>query len=173
MKAMNEAHRNSSATLLIERQLKAPRELVWKVWSQAEHMKKWWGPKNWDLGVLTFEFKPGGRFHYSMTAPDGNVGYGVSQFVEIVEPERIVFYNSFADDAGNPVKPGFSADYPLRVLNILTFEADGNETRLRMEAHPDNASQSELDFYRNMHDNLTQGFGGTLEQLAKYLDSLS
>ncbi|MFC5529539.1 SRPBCC domain-containing protein [Cohnella yongneupensis] len=52
--------------LVITRVLNAPRELVFKAWSEAEHLKRWWGPKGFEINVAQLDFRPGGFFHYNM-----------------------------------------------------------------------------------------------------------
>ncbi len=79
----------------LSRTFKAPRALVWKAFTEAEHLGKWWGPKGMAIHVATFDFRPGGQFHYSMTAPDGASMWGKFLYREIVPQERVVFVNCF------------------------------------------------------------------------------
>ena len=73
------------------RLLNAPRELVFKVWSDPEHLKDWWGPKGFMITFHEFDFREGGHWRFIMHGPDGKNYKNHSVFVEIVEPERIVF----------------------------------------------------------------------------------
>src|SRR5437867_1034411 len=90
---------NSSATtsaapldesFTLTRTFDAPRELVFKVWTEAEHLKHWWGPKGMTMLVTRLDLRPGGMFHYSMRTSDGREMWGRFIFREIVPPERIV-----------------------------------------------------------------------------------
>jgi uncharacterized protein YndB with AHSA1/START domain len=77
--------------LLISRVLNAPRELVWEVWTNPEHIKNWWGPTGFTNTIQTMEVKPEGVWEFVMHGPDGTNYKNKSVFKEIVKPERIVF----------------------------------------------------------------------------------
>ena len=69
----------------------APRELMWKAWSTPELFEKWWGPTGFTNKIHQFDFKPGGTWRIDMKAPDGSVFPNEAAFVDIVEPEKIVY----------------------------------------------------------------------------------
>jgi uncharacterized protein YndB with AHSA1/START domain len=155
--------------LVITRTLNAPRELVYKVWTEPAHLAKWWGPKGLDVEVVRFELRPGGLFHFSMKTPDGHVMWGKFVYGEIQAPEKLVFNNSFADEAGNTIRAPFSPVFPLEVQNILTFEEHGEQTIMTLRGGTVHATEEELAFFKGMHDSMNQGFGGTFDQLDEYL----
>ncbi|HET8708337.1 MAG TPA: SRPBCC domain-containing protein, partial [Pseudomonadales bacterium] len=62
---------NTELDLTITRLLRAPRELVWKAWSDPNHLKEWWCPKPWVTEVRAFDMRPGGDFYTFMSGPDG------------------------------------------------------------------------------------------------------
>ncbi len=62
--------------LVLTRSLDAPRDLVFKVWTQPQHLAQWWGPAGMDIEVLRFDLQPGGIFHYAMRLPNGTAMYG-------------------------------------------------------------------------------------------------
>ncbi len=94
--------------LVITRVFDAPRDLIWKAWAEAERLMHWWGPKGSTIRVGTFDFRPGGVFHYCMQSPEGFETWGKFVYREIVAPERIVFINSFSDAEGNLIRAPFS-----------------------------------------------------------------
>lgn len=116
---------------VISRTFSAPRELVWKAWSEAENMAKWWGPKGSNIKIRKFEFNPGGEFHYAMDFA-GNDLWGKFVYREIKSPEKIVFVNSFADAFGNITRAPFSTLWPQEVLNNVTFEEVNSKTILTL-----------------------------------------
>ncbi|WP_370149856.1 SRPBCC family protein [Exiguobacterium profundum] len=61
-------------TLIAERLFKAPRQLVFEAFSTPAHLEKWWGPSGWETKVYSFDFKPGGIWHYCMTCVDKEQG---------------------------------------------------------------------------------------------------
>lgn len=77
----------------ILRVLNAPRARVFGAWSNPEQLASWWGPKDFTSTIHEFNLKPGGRWRIDMHGPDGVDYTNESVFVEVVEPERIVFQN--------------------------------------------------------------------------------
>ncbi len=99
--------------LTISRLLNAPRELVWEVWTKAEHIKNWWGPTGFTNTIFSMEVKPGGVWDFIMHGPDGTDYKNKSIYKEIIKPERIVFEH---------VSPKFIA--------TITFEEKNGKTLL-------------------------------------------
>jgi uncharacterized protein YndB with AHSA1/START domain len=150
----------------------APRELVWRAWTDAEALAQWWGPKNASIRVLKLEFRPGGMFHYTMSFQPGHEMYGRFIYREIVAPERIVFVISFSDPAGGITRapfPQLKDKWPLEVLNVVTFTEQGGKTTIALRGHPINATEDERKMYAANADSMRQGFGGTFDQLAGFL----
>lgn len=158
--------------LIITRELNAPRGLVFKVWTEAEHLAHWWGPKGFTLVVSNLDFRPGGLFHYCMKSPDGFVMWGRFDYREIIAPEKIVFTNSFSDEAGNITRAPFSAIWPLKILNTLVLTEQDGKTLLTLSGYPIDATEEECAAFEGMHANMQQGFAGTFEQLEAYLATL-
>jgi uncharacterized protein YndB with AHSA1/START domain len=114
----------------------APRELVWKAWTDPEHFKRWWGPRDYTCPYCEMDFRVGGRYLNCMRSPEGKDYWGTGVFREIVPMERIVFTDSFADEQGNVVPGthyGMSPDFPLEMLVIVTFEDQENKTKMTLE----------------------------------------
>ena len=85
---------------IIARVFDAPRDLVWKAWTEAEHLARWWGPKGFPISVVKLDLRPGSVFLYSMRFPEGHEMWGKFVYREIAEPGRLVFINSFSDAEG-------------------------------------------------------------------------
>jgi uncharacterized protein YndB with AHSA1/START domain len=105
----------------MERLLNAPREVVWKVWTQPEHLVKWWGPKGFSTAIHKIEVQPGGVWHLTMTGPDGRDYLNKMVFTEVVKPERLVFKHT-----GEP-----GAEKSSHVTTV-TFQERGDKTKLSM-----------------------------------------
>src|SRR3546814_15562927 len=90
-------------TVTFTRRLAAPRELVFKLWTDPKHLAKWWGPNGFTNPVCEFEARPGGRIYIDMTAPDGPV-YPMGGVVEeILTPVRMALHRTCSEHAsGNP-----------------------------------------------------------------------
>jgi uncharacterized protein YndB with AHSA1/START domain len=163
---------NQDSELVITRIFNAPRELVFKAWTELEHLKHWWGPKGFSLSVSKFDIRPGGVFHYCMRSSEGQEMWGKFVYHEIVAPEKLVFVNSFSDAEGNTVRAPFSQTFPLKIQNILTFTEHEGKTTLSMRGGPIDATEEELQFFYSMRDSMQQGFAGTFSQLDDYLAKL-
>lgn len=103
-----ESRVESEKVLVLERVFDAPRELVFKMYQEPEHLKHWWGPRGWELPVCKVDFRPGGVWHYCMKCVDKSQGeffgmesWGKAIYQEIVSPERIVYVDYFSDAEGN------------------------------------------------------------------------
>ena len=70
-------------TLVITREFVAPRDLVWRVWTEPRHIRQWWGPAHFTSPHVTVDLRPGGRFHFAMRDPEGKDYWSVGEFVEV------------------------------------------------------------------------------------------
>ncbi|HAT30704.1 MAG TPA: polyketide cyclase [Janthinobacterium sp.] len=158
-----------SAEFVISHAFEAPRELVYRAWTEAERLAQWWGPGGFTLDVLELDVRPGGIFHYGMRSPHGLEMWGKSTYREIAPPERIVSLLCFADRQGNPVRHPMSATWPLETLNTMTLVETDGKTMLTLRSTPHDANELETNTFREGHASMVQGFGCTFEQLAAYL----
>lgn len=133
---MNPNTDSAAETLVITRVFDAPRDLVWKVWTEPDHIRQWWGPEHFTSPHVTVDLRPGGRFHFAMRDPEGRDYWSVGEFVEIVRPERIAWLMYFSDAEGRRLKPteyGIGPEYPAEIRDTITFEALGaGRTRLTL-----------------------------------------
>ncbi|MGG3306075.1 SRPBCC domain-containing protein [Paenibacillus lautus] len=162
----------SKSGLLLTRVFNAPRELVFKVWTDPEHFGKWWGPQGFSLDVIRMDVRPGGMFLGCQKSPDGNQAmWGKFVYQEVIVPEKLVFIQSFSDEEGNTIRAPFNASWPLEIINIITLEEADGKTTLTMQGGPVNATAEEQAAFDEMAPMVKQGFGGTFDQLAEYLKS--
>jgi len=99
--------------LIISRLLNAQRELVWKVFTEPEHIKNWWGPDGFTNTIFKMDVRPGGVWEFIMHGPDGTDYKNKSTFLEIIKPEKLSFEH---------IAPNFTA--------TITFEKQDNKTLL-------------------------------------------
>ena len=155
--------------LVIARTFNAPRDLVFKAWSEAEHLAEWWGPKGFSMGVTKLDFRPGGTFHYSMRSPDGQEMWGKFVYEEIAAPERIVYISSFSDAEGKVTRHPMAPTWPLETRSELTFSEDDGRTLLVLRGGPQHATEEERKTFEGALKNVQGGFKGTFDQLEEYL----
>lgn len=166
------ARAQKPGAFVIARTLAAPRELVFRCWTQAEHLAHWWGPKGLQLSVLKLELRPGGTFHYAMRAPGGFEMFGKFVYRVIQAPERLEYIVSFADAQGGMVRHPMAAGWPLEMLNTVTFREIAGRTTLLLVCEPYQASAEECRTFEANFESMEKGFGGTFEQLLAYLAKL-
>lgn len=113
--------------LVLERVFDAPRDLVFQMFKEPEHLKHWWGPRGWELTVCTVDFQPGGVWHYCMKCVDRNQGqfygmesWGKAVYKEIAEPEKIVYTDYFSDAEGNT-----NETMPSTAVSLEFIDLDG------------------------------------------------
>lgn len=150
-----------------------PRALVFRAWTEAERLARWWGPKGFSMQVGTLDLRPGGMFHYCQRAPNGAELWGKFVYHEVVAPERLVFTSSFADAEGNTVRNPWSQDWPLEILNILTLAEQDGRTTLTLRGGPINASLAEFAMFEAARSSVQQGLNGTLDRLEALLTEAS
>lgn len=163
------AQRTSDDEFIITRVFDAPRELVWKAHTEKEHLAQWWGPKGFTVHPAKLDLRPGGTFHYAMRASSGEEMWGKFVYREIVPPERLVWVNSFSDPEGNTAPVPMAEGWPTEMLITMTFTEEDGRTTLNLRSVPINASDEERRTFREGHDSMRQGFGGSFDQLAAYL----
>lgn len=119
--------------LTIVRVFDAPREKVWKAWTDPEELKKWWGPKHFTSPFSKIDLRAGGKYLHCMRGPDGKDYWSTGVYREIVPMERLVATDSFADEKGDVVPAshyGMAGDFPLELIVTVTFEKTGARTKM-------------------------------------------
>lgn len=121
--------------LVIERTFDAPRAAVWKAWSDAAAITKWWGPANMTSPVCHMDFRVGGSFHACMKSAEGQEFWSMGFYREISPIERIVYVDTFADAKGNVVPAtyyGFAEDFPLETVVRVELLDLGGKTKMKL-----------------------------------------
>jgi uncharacterized protein YndB with AHSA1/START domain len=159
----------NNTPFFITRVFKAPKDRVWKAWSDAASLQQWWGPKGCTVEALRFEFQPGGFFHYAMKFAGTPTWWGRFNYREIAPQERIVWLNSFANAQCGIARAPFSEVCPMEIENTATFTEKDGVTTVSLRALPFGESAAERQYFEELKPSLEQGYGGTLDQLGDYL----
>jgi uncharacterized protein YndB with AHSA1/START domain len=109
--------------IVTTRVLNAPRDLVFKMWTDPEHIVQWWGPKGFTTTTYSMDVRPGGVWRFVMHGPDGTDYQNQITYLEIVKPERLVYKHGGGEDVE-----------PVNFETTVTFEEQGGKTRLTMRA---------------------------------------
>ena len=127
--------------LVITRIFDAPRKLVWKAWTDPEHVMRWWGPKLFSSPSCKIDFRVSGKYLFCMRSDSGPEMWqkglwSTGVYKEIVPLEKIVCTDCFADEHGNVVPAahyGMGEDFPLEMLVTVTFEKyEGGKTKMTL-----------------------------------------
>lgn len=122
MQHLTQATPTADRELVITRTLPAPRELVWKAWTDPQHVPHWWGPQGFTLTLQEMDVRPGGIWRFVLHGADGVDYANKIMYLEIVKPERIVYLHG--GDEGDP-----SAPFEV----TTTFVEQGRQTKLTMQ----------------------------------------
>src|SRR5437773_10257577 len=150
-------HRDVATTdreLTLSRVLDAPRELVFRMWTDPEHVARWWGPQRFTTTSLEMDIRPGGAYRACMRSPEGTLYCRRGVYREIVAPERIAFTFAWEDAAG---------DLGPETLVTVTFAEQGGQTLLTLR-------QATFESVERCDDH-RRGWTSCLERFAEYLAS--
>ncbi|HYA36838.1 MAG TPA: SRPBCC domain-containing protein [Candidatus Methylomirabilis sp.] len=164
--SVKEAH---AKEFVISRSFDVPRELMFQLWTDPEHMQHWWGPKGVAVVYSKMDLRPGGFYHYCMRSPDGHDMWGKFFYREVVNPERLVFVNSFSDKNGNVTRHPMHLAWPLEMLSTIIFTEQAGKTTVTVRWLPLNATAEEIKTFEAGFESMQKGWTGTLDQLAEHL----
>jgi uncharacterized protein YndB with AHSA1/START domain len=149
---------SSEWDLVITRVFDAPRALVFKVWTETQHVAKWWGPKGFTNPVCEMDVRVGGELRIHMRAPDGAVYPMTGVFEEIVPPERLVFVASALDGDGKSM---------FDVLTTVIFAEQRGKTTLTLQLRVIRATAQAPQYLKGMQMGWTQSLDRLGDHLAE------
>jgi uncharacterized protein YndB with AHSA1/START domain len=117
------AESTADREIVIVRTVNAPRELVWRAWTEPTHIAAWWGPNGFRTTIHEMDFRVGGVWRFMMHGPDGTDYPNRVVYREIVKPERLVYDHS--DDKPNP---------SIAFKATITFEDVGGQTKVTLHS---------------------------------------
>ncbi len=140
----------------ITRLLAAPRGLVFRAWTEAEHLARWWGPNGFSNPVCEVDARVGGELRIVMRGPDGTDYPMRGVFREVVAPERLVFTNFPVDALDRPLMDG---------LTTVTFAEEAGRTRLTVVTRATGLSPVAA----RMLDGMQAGWTQSIDRLEVYV----
>ncbi len=146
--------------IVATRVLNAPRELVFRAWTDPKPTAQWWGPKGFRNPVCELDVRPGGNIRIDMRGPDGTVYPMTGVYQEIVTLQRLVFTSAALDKEGNPL---------FEVLNIVSFAEQDGKTTQTLQARVVKRTAEAAPYLEGMDEGWSQG----LERLANHLGNAS
>jgi len=147
--------------LVLTRLLAAPRDLVFRAWTDPRHVAQWWGPAGFTIPLCELDPRPGGAMRIDMRGPDGVVYPMTGVFHEIVVPERLVFTTrALADEAGQP---------QLEARTTVTFVEHAGQTQLTLHTVVVKAGPGAADALAGMEP----GWNQSLDRLVGHMEYLT
>ena len=160
----------SKNDLVLERTLNAPRDLVWKAWTDPKLLKQWFAPKPYEISEVEMELRPGGAFRIRMVGPDGfDTGHGNPGCVlEVVDGERLVWTSALAPQY-RPAEVGDGCEsFPMTAIITLSDAGKGKTLYRAVALHKDEADR---DTHASM--GFQEGWGTCARQLEELASELA
>jgi uncharacterized protein YndB with AHSA1/START domain len=148
-------------SITITRHFKAPRDLVWQVWTDPKHIKEWFGPEHFTNPLVEGETKVGSIMHITMHGPAGTDFDRdlpcTLLFREVVPGSKLVFENE-------PVAPDGSRI--MEALTTVTFTDENGGTRMVMES----TAKALVEYTVGYLNGMEQGWSGSFEKMKRLLE---
>lgn len=154
-----DATTTTEKVVVLTRVFDAPRDLVWKMWTDPKHVAVWWGPRHFTNPRCEWDARPGGKIRVDMQGPRGTPYAGTypmtGEFREVVQRERLVFISRAGDDAD----PGIEAE------TTVTFKEAGGKTEVTVRSV---VLRSKPEFAEALAG-MEEGWAESLDKLAEHL----
>lgn len=157
MRTHERIEREEDREIVTTRVIDGPRHLVFRAWTEARHLARWFGPRGFTTTTRSFDFRPGGVWDFDMIGPDGTVYPNRVEWREIVPPERIAY------------RQGVREDDPDAFETTVTFADRGGRTEITLRALLN--SKAQRDFLAENY-RAVEGGRETLERLEEYVHEL-
>jgi uncharacterized protein YndB with AHSA1/START domain len=146
----------------------APRERVWRAWTDPRELAAWWGPHGFTNPEVEADIRPGGRLRIVMRSPEGVDFPAVGEFLEVEPPSRLVFTDDITDQAPaewraslDRNRPSSPAGSPLRIVVAVSFiERDGGTLLTVTDTFASNEDRDAI-----MRDGAVAGWSESMERL--------
>ena len=156
--------------LVLERTLSAPRDLVWRAWTDPKLLKQWFAPKPFEISEVEMDLRPGGIFRIRMVGPDGfDTGHGNPGCVlEVVDGEKLVWTSALGPHFRTAEMGEGCESFPMTA--VVTF-ADAGDGRTLYRAVALHRNQTDRDVHEKM--GFDEGWGKCSEQLEELAQGLA
>jgi uncharacterized protein YndB with AHSA1/START domain len=167
----NELAETEDAGLNFSRIVEAPRELVFNVWTDADHFAQWFGPREVAIPFCRIDPRPGGVLHFCHRLGDGTEVWVKGSYREFVAPQRLVFVLSFVDAGGRPAAHPMFPDWPLDtvILTTVTFADLAGRTQLTVRQVLEPPTTAAKDMVKRERQAARVGWAETLDRLDEYV----
>jgi uncharacterized protein YndB with AHSA1/START domain len=153
-----------------DRVFEAPREMVWRAWTDPELLSRWYGP-GIETIIHKFDLEPGGMWLNEMKWGEKS-DLSRMVFQEVVPQEKLVWHHSSTDADWNVISNPMMADWPRVLLTTVTFEGAGAKTNVRLSMVPIDATDAEIACFAGAMAGMGNGWGKGFSVLDEMLEEL-
>jgi uncharacterized protein YndB with AHSA1/START domain len=146
--------------LVMTRRFEAPRHLIWRAWTEPQHLMQWFTPAPWRMLNCQVDLRPGGALRWTMRSPQGEESTHEACYLEIVENERLVW----TDALGAGFRP---LPQPFITVAIYLDETSESTQQVCRVLHKDAATRQ-----IHLDKGFEQGWGACLDQLAEVVGDI-
>jgi uncharacterized protein YndB with AHSA1/START domain len=152
------------AEFTLSRVFNAPRDLVYRIWTDPRYVALWWGIEGATNPVCRLDVRPGGRWQIDMRTASGTIYRNGGVYLEVVENRRLV-----STDVSDPDSPARRGSPPADRLSTVTFEDEGGGTRVTLRVQY--RSVADHDFFVNA--GVKRGIAQSLDRFERLLADLN
>ena len=153
---------------MYNRDFNAPLDRVWRTWTEPDLLAVWYGP-GVETTIHQYDLRPGGVWLNEMRWGDTS-DYSRMDFVEVEDKARIVWNHASTDRDWNVISNPMMPNWPRTLLTTVTFRAEGDTCRVRLEQVPVEASEAEIACFAEMMGNMDSGWGKGFDLFETLLD---
>jgi uncharacterized protein YndB with AHSA1/START domain len=159
---------------VINRTFDTPIKTMFEMWTNPKHFAQWMGPAGTSMQFLRSDIKPGGSTFYLMIGADEKKLYGRTNYLEISNPNQIIYTQQFCDENEKVVRHPLAPTWPETMLTVVTLEEEGpDKTRVTLTWEPFNSTaKEEIETFVKSRGGMTQGWTGSFDKLEDYLNSM-
>ena len=154
--ALSEQQRRAPRTFQFERDLPAPPSRIWRAWTTAAAVRRWWSPQHFDVADCEVDAVPGGRLRIVLTEGDGTRHEAAGRFLALTRPRSLSFELAPLDPSGEPL---------FRAIHEVRLTQHGQQTRLALTIHLSNVPKKAAPAVAG----IALGWGQTLDKLKAQL----
>lgn len=157
-----------SGDFMLSRVVDAPREKVWRCWTEEDQLAAWFGPKGFTTVTAKLDLRPGGVYHYRMQG-NGVDMWAKWTFIDIEAPSKLVFISAFSDKDQGLGRHPMAPEWPSQMMATVLFTAFGPKTMITIKWSAHEASEAERSVFSGGIGSMQQGWAGTFERLDTHL----
>lgn len=155
---------------VMERSFESTPEQVWRTWTEAELLERWYGP-GVETHIHEFDVRPGGLWINEMRMGDKSM-YQRMEYTEVEAPARLVMLMSNCDADWEIIDNPMMPHWPRTFLTEVEFESEGDGTKVTLRWIPHEASDEQNDAFANAMDGMEEGWGAGMRVIAEILEEL-